>query len=195
MALLPDRLADLRQRSQVPGIIQRPSPNCGSRFGSAIDRVIIHTTEGEFGGSVTWLCSIESGVSAHYVVGPDGRIAQLVLEGSTARHAGNPDYNRRSIGVELATHSWDEKGGVTPGDRAFPYSLLWPAAQLVADILRRHGLPATREVVIGHDQVPDPLDPARLGGRGHHRDPGPAFPWPAFLADVEALLHTHQEVA
>jgi N-acetyl-anhydromuramyl-L-alanine amidase AmpD len=129
------------------------------------------------------------------VVAPDGRIAQLVLEGASARHAGNLDYNRRSIGVELATRTRDRKGALVPAEQAFPYSLLWPAAQLVADILRRHNLPPSREVVIGHDQVPDPLDPSRLGGRSHHTDPGPAFGWAEFMDDVEKLLTTPKEIA
>jgi N-acetyl-anhydromuramyl-L-alanine amidase AmpD len=186
--MLPDRQADFRARSALPQIVDRPSPNHSSRFGDGIDLVVMHTTEGSFDGAVAWLRSVESQGSAHYVVSPDGRIARLVAENRCAWACGNPSYNRRSISVELATVTRDARGMLVPGPTAFPYSLLWPAAQLVADILRRRDLPPSRAVVIGHDQVPDPLDPSRFGGRNHHRDPGPALDWASFMDDVEKLM-------
>lgn len=167
-------------------VLDRPSPSFGSRFGTPIDLVVIHTTEGAFDGAVAWLTNVEVQASAHYVVAPDGRIACLVDERNSAWHAGNPDYNRRSIGIELATVTRDAKGHLVPN--AFPGRLLETAAALVADVCRRRSIPVLRAAIIGHDEVPDPLDPLRKGGRHHHTDPGPAFPWPDFLDLVESKI-------
>lgn len=59
-------------------IVRYQSANFGSRQGWKPDRIVCHITEGAFDGACEWLCGGASGVSAHFVVGRDGRIAQLV---------------------------------------------------------------------------------------------------------------------
>lgn len=59
-------------------IIKQQSPNFGSRCGWRPDMIVFHITEGAFDGACAWLCNKASGISAHFVVGRDGRIAQLV---------------------------------------------------------------------------------------------------------------------
>src|SRR5712692_4486776 len=53
-----------------------------------------------FEGAVRRFKDPASILSAHYVVGQDGRVAQLVSEDDTAYHAGKYEVNLRSIGIE-----------------------------------------------------------------------------------------------
>jgi hypothetical protein len=76
--------------------------------GTTIASLVIHTTEGAFDGDATWLCNPNSGVSTHFVIGPDGTIYQLVDPVHRAWHAGESsyagksNYNNFSIGVEIS---------------------------------------------------------------------------------------------
>jgi len=70
------------------------------------------------------------GVRLQFVIGHDGRIAQLVSEDDTAYHAGKFEGNLRSIGIE------HEAGPAMP-----PSDALYAAsAQLHLQIANRHGL-------------------------------------------------------
>ncbi|WP_297178135.1 N-acetylmuramoyl-L-alanine amidase [Thermomonas sp.] len=105
-------------------------------------------------------------VSAHYLIGKDGRIFQLVPDGARAWHAGNgrwgtiTDLNSASIGIEL-----DNDGA---SDFAEPQveSLL----RLLDDLTTRLMIPKTQ--VIGHAD----MAPSRK------QDPGPRFPWSRLAA-------------
>jgi len=87
------------------------SPNHGPRpplrFGRA-DCVVLHATATEsFAETVGILSEPRSGVSAHFLVGKDGRVVQLVPVERRAWHAGDsrlggrPDVNSRSVGIEI----------------------------------------------------------------------------------------------
>lgn len=78
-----------------------------------ISHVVIHCTDGSFGGAVSWFQNPMSKVSSHYVISKGGRVVQMVKEEDTAFHAGvrhpllptlippgNP--NEWSIGIEFA---------------------------------------------------------------------------------------------
>ncbi len=83
-----------------------------------------------FEGAIRRFLNPASILSAHYVIGSDGRIAQLVSEDDTAYHAGVFSVNQRSIGIE------HEAGPAMP-----PSDALYAAsAQLHAEIASRHGL-------------------------------------------------------
>ncbi|WP_299792348.1 N-acetylmuramoyl-L-alanine amidase [uncultured Marivita sp.] len=108
-----------------------------------------------------WLCHDEAQVSAHYVIGPDGTVWQLVDEADRAWHAGAgawgpvTDVNSRSIGIEIANT------GSTP----FAAKQMDALDTLVAAIMARHAIPPER--VIGHsDMAP-----------GRKIDPGARFDW------------------
>lgn len=108
-----------------------------------------------------WLCHGEAQVSAHYVIGPDGTVWQLVDEADRAWHAGAgawgpvTDVNSRSIGIEIANT------GSTP----FAAKQMDALDTLVAAIMDRHAIPPER--VIGHsDMAP-----------GRKTDPGARFDW------------------
>lgn len=105
-------------------------------------------------------------VSAHYLIGADGRLYQLVAESARAWHAGASrwagiaDLNSASIGIEL------DNDGQSPFTDAQIETLL----RLLEDVTTRLGIP--RHMVVGHADVA----PTRK------RDPGVLFPWQRLAA-------------
>ncbi len=107
------------------------------------------------------LCDPSVEVSAHYLIGADGTVWQMVDETARAWHAGagewrgQGDVNSRSIGIELDNR----------GDHPFSEPQMSALENLLPGILARWHIPATG--VIGHsDMAP-----------GRKRDPGPHFDW------------------
>src|SRR5256712_5424065 len=116
------------------------------RDGNAITLIVDHWTVVMFEAAVRRFLTPGSALSAHYVVGQDGRIAQLVSEDDTAYHAGKYDVNLRSIGIE------HEAGPAMP-----PTDALYAAsAQLHREIADRHvlALEVGRTVLPHHAIVP-----------------------------------------
>jgi N-acetyl-anhydromuramyl-L-alanine amidase AmpD len=100
------------------------------RGGHNVELIVDHWTVVMFEGAIRRFKDPASILSAHYVIGADGRIAQLVSEDDTAYHAGVFSVNQRSIGIE------HEAGPAMP-----PTDALYAAsAELHADIASRHGL-------------------------------------------------------
>src|SRR5215210_506784 len=158
-------------RAQLPG-----------RAGWSPGWTVVHTTDGTFESACSWFGDPLSGVSAHYLVGLDGRVVQFVDEEDGAIHAGGgpeelaarfptPDPNLHTIGIEF------EDGGA-------PLTIQRPAAQyaagarIVESAAERWGIPLDREHVIGHRELnpskdcPGNLDVDRLidearGGEEH----------------------------
>ncbi len=151
----------------VAAISQVPSPNFGKRAkGKPIDMLILHYTGmANAERALKWLCDPQSGVSSHYFVFEDGRVAQLVEESERAWHAGKSfwagetDTNSRSIGIEIANP------GHQFGYRPFPEVQIEAVIGLCSGILRRHPIPPER--VLAHSDVA----PFRK------EDPGELFPW------------------
>ena len=145
-----------------------PSANFEDRKGGEPpDMILLHYTGMDSGdAALRRLCSLESKVSAHYVVFEDGRIVQCVQEAKRAWHAGvsswagDADINSRSIGIEI----------VNPGhDLGYPDYPLRQIAAVIAlcrSIITRRG-PIAPDRILGHSDVA----PARK------QDPGEKFPW------------------
>lgn len=138
-----------------------PSANHGPREPILI---VLHGTEQDSViDSLATLRSRNSGgrVSAHYLIGRDGAIYQLVEDSRRAWHAGAgswgtiTDVNSASLGIELDND----------GSAAFPPAQLDALVRLLDDLCDRHGIPRTQ--VIGHAD----MAPARK------RDPNALFPW------------------
>lgn len=132
-----------------------------------VDRVVLHTMEGTYAGTIAWFSNPDRPVltAAHYLVAADGRQCQMALETSKLLHCGSrteSGWNDRSIGIELEGHAVDA---------AFPVAMLESAAKLVADICRRRGIPVDRTHILGHREVPGVT----------HTDPGEHFPWELFM--------------
>jgi N-acetylmuramoyl-L-alanine amidase len=138
-----------------------PSSNHNAR-GAIL--VVLHATEQDsVEQSLRTLRTGNSGgpVSAHYLIGGDGAIYQLVDEDRRAWHAGPgrwgtiTDVNSASIGIELDNNGRDP----------FPGAQIDSLVRLLADICTRLDIP--RSQVIGHAD----MAPTRK------RDPGALFPW------------------
>lgn len=110
-----------------------PSPNYSKRV-KPVSAVVIHYTASlNIEGTIDWFRRSESQVSAHYVVGRDGRVVQMVRDEDTAWHAGRssmrpnevppgePNVNGFSIGIELVGTA---DSGFTDKQLASLYSLL-----------------------------------------------------------------------
>ena len=138
-----------------------PSPNFGERLPIL---VVIHATEQESMAEslATLRGENDTGpVSAHYLIGRDGAIHQLVADDKRAWHAGAgrwgtiTDLNSASLGIELDND----------GSAGFPDAQIASLLRLLDDLCTRHRIP--RSQVIAHSD----LAPTRK------QDPNAAFPW------------------
>jgi hypothetical protein len=100
------------------------------REANAIDLIVDHWTVVMFEGAIRRFKDPTSRLSAHYVIGQDGRIAQLVSEDDTAYHAGRYEVNLRWIGIEHEASPM-----MAPTDALYAAS-----AQLHLEIANRYGL-------------------------------------------------------
>lgn len=174
-----------------------PSPNFGypngshGRQGHLPVAIVDHIAEGTKAGALAWLCAPASDRSAHYVVGADGTVTQLVAEADAAWGCGwdtdapitayNPD-----LAVPWIRDAWEhqvnpnlvsiniEHEGFT--GRVLPELQVRATIALHRDIFRRHGWPvADHARAIGH---------CRLDSVNRPRDPGPTFPWARLWAEL-----------
>lgn len=146
-------------------MIRRASPNHGERR-TPVDMLLLHYTDMvRAEDAVALLCDPAAQVSAHYVVGEDGRVWHLVDEARRAWHAGvawwagESDINSRSVGIEISNP------GHSHGYRRFPEAQMLAVIALCRDIIARHQIPAHR--VLGHSDV----------APGRKIDPGHLFDW------------------
>lgn len=153
--------------SRSPLATWSPSPNHNARQAQLI--VLHHTQMDSFDEALHTLKSANDHgrVSAHYLIGDDGRIVQLVDERERAWHAGVgrwaefSDLNDASIGIEL------DNDGV----EAFSEAQIATLLRLLDDLYVRLSIP--RSAVIAHAD----LAPMRKA------DPSAQFPW-ARLAEA-----------
>lgn len=165
-----------------------PSPNFNARPpGSAVDLLVIHNISlppGQFGSSTIeeffqnrldfsshpyfeTLSGLE--VSAHFLVRRDGTIVQFVSCDERAWHAGQSTFEGRtncndfSIGIEL------EGTDTTPFTDA-QYQML----SRLTEALMAHYPGISRSRIVGHSDI----------APGRKSDPGPAFDWVRYLAQL-----------
>jgi len=136
-----------------------PSPNFDERRPGFV--ILHHTSSDTAARAIRILTDPASRVSAHYVIGRDGRLVQLVEERLRAWHAGdsrwggNADVNSSSIGIEL------DNTGAEP----FPEPQITALLALLSGLRERYRIPAAN--VIGHGDV----------APGRKVDPSRYFPW------------------
>ncbi|THA62117.1 N-acetylmuramoyl-L-alanine amidase [Streptomyces sp. A0958] len=133
---------------------------------AAIDRVIIHVTQGSYAGSISWFQDPVSEVSAHYVVrSSDGQITQMVRDADTAYHARSA--NASTLGIEhegfIDDPSW------------FTDAMYRSSAALTAYLCDKYGIPKDRTHIIGHSEAPG----------NDHTDPGPNWDWNRYMELVK----------
>jgi N-acetylmuramoyl-L-alanine amidase len=150
--------APVAQRAGIPTEWQ-PSPNFNARRPNFV--VLHHTSNDSAGHALRTLTDPLRRVSAHYLIGRDGGIIQLVDERARAWHAGaakwgqDTDLNSVSLGIELDNN----------GDEAFPEVQISALLRLLADIKERYRIPTAN--FLGHADV----------APGRKADPSRYFPW------------------
>jgi N-acetylmuramoyl-L-alanine amidase len=149
-----------------PDVISKPSPNFSSREGADIDAIILHhTASNSVSADLATLRSPKAQVSAHYLIGNDGKIYQLVDDKMKAWHAGvasirgdtTPSVNHRSIGIEIT----NDGSGKTP----FTESQYKALEQLVPYLAKTYNVPMKN--ILGHKDV----------APGRKIDPAANFNW------------------
>jgi len=134
---------------------------------SAVEYIVVHTIQGSLQSGVNTIANGSREVSAHYLVGRDGTVVQMVREADTAWHAGTCPLgsdsekcewpqsrvlNANSIGIEHAGHT---------GDPDYPTEAMYRAsAALVRRLAMTYGIPLDRQHIVGHSEIksikPDP---------------------------------------
>jgi len=181
--VVPRRLAATTSgRAEYPAALWRPASRgnysvANRPSSSPILRIVIHTTEGSYGGSIHWFQNPAAHASSHYVVrSSDGQVTQMIAEKDEAWHAGNGAYNATSVGIEHEAYV---------GNCAWYTDAMYRgSARLVAYLVLKYAIPIDRAHLIGHRDVPDPNNSRLHGGAGHHTDPGPCWDWTKYLALV-----------
>lgn len=160
-------------QAETSGALWHPSPNFGPRRnGAKASLIVLHYTAMESAeAALERLCDPAFEVSAHYLIGADGTLWQMVREADRAWHAGQGswgglgDVNSRAIGIELDNL----------GDRPFPVAQVARLRELLTELVVRHAL--APETVIGHsDMAP-----------GRKNDPGRLFDWRSLAVDGLAV--------
>jgi N-acetyl-anhydromuramyl-L-alanine amidase AmpD len=110
-----------------------------------INRIVIHITDGgrNIDGTVSWFKNPAARVSAHYVVGQDGEVVQMVANNDVAWHAHHA--NGDSIGIE---HVANKARGILPTEDEYRAS-----AALVCWLCNQFNLPADRDHILGHSEA------------------------------------------
>lgn len=148
----------LPPRTSLP-VEQRPSPNFGERRPAFV--ILHHTSDSDAEKALRTLTDPVRQVSAHYLIGRDGRIYYLVDELARAWHAGESfwagirDLNSVSIGIELDND----------GEEPFPDAQIDALLALLSDLKERYAIPTAN--FLGHGDV----------APWRKTDPGRHFPW------------------
>ena len=137
----------------------QPSPNYDQRRPNF---VIIHgTSDHTVDEALATLTNPQRQVSAHYLIGRDGNVIQLVEEAARAWHAGkswwggSTDLNSASIGIELDN----------AGDEPFAEPQIVALLGLLEKLRDRYRIPPAN--FLGHGDV----------APGRKVDPSALFPW------------------
>lgn len=144
---------------QREGVRWEPSPNFDARRPNFI--VIHQTSNDDVDTALATLTSPRRKVSAHYLIGRDGEVIQLVAEGARAWHAGaswwggHTDLNSASIGIELDNN----------GEEPFAEPQIAALLVLLRDLVARHRIPPPN--ILGHGDI----------APGRKVDPSRHFPW------------------
>lgn len=149
---------------QGRGAIWQPSPNFDQRRPNF---VILHqTTNDNAAKALATLTDPQRRVSAHYLIGRDGALLQLVDEAARAWHAGeswwggSTDLNSTSIGIELDN----------TGEEPFAEAQIVALLALLDELRTRYSIPAANYLAHGDVAPARKVDPSRL------------FPWQRLAA-------------
>lgn len=146
------------------------------RSGNPVTLIVDHWMDAPFDSALARFMRDGSEVSAHYLIGQTGRIAQVVRDADTAYHAGEWTTNTLSIGVEHEASPTQ-----VPSDALYAASA-WLHAKLAVD----HDLDLIEDITVKPHrsivptQCPGTLDLARIIRQAEDD---------MFTDDDRALLH------
>lgn len=167
--------------------------------------IVYHYTEGGPIESCVEIFQRHDGVSAHFIVGRDGRIIQMVKLEDRAKHAGISEWNGVenvndfSVGIEICNWGPLRKAGdeyfcgrpereqkfigknIFQDDKGGFWEI-YPDVQIKAVIeLTKYIMEKfpqiTLDNITGHENVARPI--------GRKIDPGPAFPWKKIRKEIK----------
>ena len=138
--------------------------------GRKIKRIVLHITDGgpAISGTIAWFQNPLAHVSAHYVIGQDGEVVQMVAHACTAWHAGKA--NGDSIGIEHVANT----RGLAVTEAEYKAS-----AELVRWLCEALKLSCDRSTIIGHCEV----DLAT----SHKGCPNACWDWESYMARLKPL--------
>lgn len=157
-----------------------PSPNYYTNPPFHQKFSVVHTTQGSFAASVSWLKNPASSAATHYIIrSSDGYIVQLVREMYAAWHA--VCWNRWMFGTE---HE-----GFVDNPSWYTDTMYVSSAALFRHLCVRYGIPMTRNYIIGHGEKSNSawvtwlqqnfpsIDP----NCNSHTDPGQYWDWNFYM--------------
>jgi len=160
-------------------------------------RVVIHATCPNVGypmasgpgtalGTARYFQSAAAGGSAHYVC-DGGEEQHCVPDDIIAWHA---PPNQHSIGIEICAEGGEYPKSYTRAQ--WLSDAVWPgvlrAAARTRELCQRYSIPQVKlspaDLLAGKHGICGHVDVSHAYAQSTHTDPGPAFPWPEFLAAV-----------
>ena len=162
--------SSVERSPDYPGAVWDQASTCNftnaSRTSGDIDRVLIHTAQGSYGGTISWFNNCAASVSTHYVISSGGDITQMLYEEDIGWHV--QCWNSRSIGIE-------HEGYVNQPSLYYTPAMYQASGDLVADMIADWNMTADRVTVVGHNEV----DPAC--NTNAHSDPGSGWDWDEYM--------------
>ncbi len=162
-AVTTARAATNYPRAEWRGAAGANYTNANRERSHYIDRLVVHVVQGSVSSAINTFQNPDSRVSAHYIVGDEGRVVQCVRHEDIAWHAGNWSYNEHSIGIE--------HGGWADERDTWTDAKIRASAKLAAYCCRRHKIRVDPQHIIKHKNVP---------GTDHYC-PGRHFPYDRYL--------------
>ena len=149
------------------------SPNFSSRKDSSINMIILHHTGSEsFNGCINWFMKLEAQVSAHFIIGREGQLVQMVEIEKKAWHAGRSQWNgiinlnKYSIGIELCGDG---------NKMVYAEAQYKTLIELLKYLMELYKIDVN--MILGHEDV----------SPGRKVDPGKLFDWAKIRAEVSKL--------
>lgn len=154
------------------------------RQGATIDRIILYTTE-HSAEKARKLWRESESLSGHYMVTMKGEVWQFLGDADTGWHAGNKEYNLRSIAIAVEGFADPANPENLTKDASWQTELELDAlANLMKWLCERYAIPVDRAHIIGKNQVPGvrtetyPQSGSQYwGGASNKTSPGAFWDW------------------
>jgi len=161
------------------------------RHGKKIDLIVIYTTE-HTADRIKKLWRESEGKSGHYVVTKDGDVWQFLRDSDAGWHAGNMDYNLRSIAIAAEGFADPKNPENTTTNAGWQSAAeLKSIAQLITWLCAQYQVPVDRAHIIGKNQVPGVATdqfpksgPQYWGGASNKSSPGAYWNWTKLMESL-----------